>query len=149
MRRLLPVLALGFLIAGCAGSTPYTQTDLQQVRSVAQVLVPDYRSFKAAYLSNNYPMMTADFRTEQRVCVTVDKIDRRDTISPNVKLFLVSEGLDNLCNSIEYAYATWRHERHMSYNESLNLGSPADLFVNADASLEQMPAELRHPGSPV
>jgi hypothetical protein len=149
MRRTLPVLAFALLIVGCAGSTPYTQTDLNQVRSVYRVLVPDYQSFKSAYLGNNYSAMTADFHTEKRVCRTVDAIDRRDTISPNVKLFLVSEGLDNLCNSIEYAYATWRHERHMSYDESLNLGSPADLFVNADASLEQMPGELRHPSAPV
>ena len=149
MRRILPALALGLLLTACAGPAPYTQTDLQQVRAVYRTLVPTYASFKSAYLSNNSPEMKSDFRTEQRVCRTVDQIDRRDTISPNVNLFLVSEGLDNLCNSIEYAYATWRHQHHMSYNESLNLGAPADLFVHADASLLLMPSELRHPSSPV
>jgi hypothetical protein len=149
MRRFLPALALGFLMTACGGSAPYTQQDLQQVRGVSRVLVPDYRSFKAAFLRNDFRTMKTDFRTEQRVCRTVDDIDNRDTISPNVQLFLASEGLVNLCNSIEYAYATWRHEHHLSYNESLNLGPPADLFVQADASLEQMPAELRHPSSPV
>jgi hypothetical protein len=77
----------------------------------------------------------------------VDQIDKRDTISPSVNLFVVSEGLDNLCNSIEYAYASWRRDHHLSWDESLNLGPEADLFVNADASLEKMPAELSHPST--
>jgi hypothetical protein len=149
MRPFLPALALGFLMTACAGSAPYTRLDLQQVRGVARVLVPAYVSFRTAYLHNDLSTMKGDFRGEQRVCRTVDRIDQRDTISPNVQLFLASEGLDNLCNSVEYAYATWRREHHLSYNESLNLGPPADLFVQADASLKHMPAELRHPSSPV
>lgn len=149
MRPLLPALALGILMTACGGSAPYTQLDLQQVRGVSRVLVPTYVSFRAAYLRDGLSTMNADFRAEQRVCRTVDQIDQRDTISPNVQLFLASEALDNLCNSIEYAYATWRRQHHLSYNESLNLGPPADLFVQADASLKQMPAELQHPSSPV
>jgi hypothetical protein len=149
MHRLLPVLALGFLLAACAGQEPYTQQDLVQVRGVYRTLAPTYRTFRAAYLRNDFRTMRAAFATEQRVCRVVDQIDRRDTISPNVQLFVASEGLDNMCNSIEYAYASWRHDHHLPYNESLQLGAEADLFVRADASLEQMPAELRHPSAPV
>lgn len=149
MRRIVSVLALGFLLGACAGPEPYTQKDLVQIRATYRVLVPTYRSFKAAYLSNNFPRMKAGFRREQQTCRTVDEIDKRDTISPSVNLFLASEGLDNLCNSIEYAYASWRRDHHMSWDESLNLGPEADLFVNADDSLVHMPEEMRHPGAQV
>lgn len=149
MRRIVSVLALGFLLAACAGSQPYAPQDLQQIRSTYSVLGPTYRSFKAAYLSSNFPVMQAGFRREQRVCRTVDEIDKRDSISPSVNLFLASEGLDNMCNAIEYAYASWRRDHHMSWDESLNLGPEADLFVNSDDSLEHMPAELRHPSAQV
>lgn len=147
MARVAPLLVLAFLVAACVGSSAYTQQDLQQVRETYKVLAPTYTAFKAAYLSNNATVLTSEFRTEQRVCRTVDRIDARDTISPSVDLFLASEGLDNLCNSIEYAYASWRRDHHLSWDQSLNLGPEADLFVNADDSLEQMPAELRHPNA--
>jgi hypothetical protein len=54
-----------------------------------------------------------------------------------------------MCNAIEYAYASWRRDHHLSWDESLNLGPEADLFVNADDSLEHMPRELRYPGAQV
>jgi hypothetical protein len=149
MRPILPALALGLLLAACGGSQPYTQLDLRQVRTTYAVLAPTYRSFKADYLRGDLPAMTSAFRKEQRACRTVDEIDQRDTISPSVNLFLASEGLDNMCNAIEYAYASWRRDHHLSWDESLNLGPEADLFVNADDSLEHMPRELRYPGAQV
>jgi hypothetical protein len=148
MRRLVFVALLATLVAACAGTRPYTPEDLRQVREVYRVLVPTYRTFKAAYLRNDLRTMTSAFRSEQRTCKTVDAIDERDTISASVNLFVVSEGLDNLCNSIEYAYATWRRDHHLSWDRSLNLGPPADLFVHSDVSLKQMPGQLRHPAAP-
>ncbi len=149
MLRIPTLLALGVFLTACGGSNPFTRQDLQQVRTTYAVLAPTYRSFKTAYLANDLPAMTAGFHREQKACGTVDKIDKRDTISPSVNLFLASEGLDNLCNAIEYAYASWRRDHHLSWDESLNLGPEADLFVNSDDSLEHMPQELRHPGAQV
>lgn len=147
MRR-LPVLLVLLLVIGCRGTQAYTRQDLQQVRHAYAVIPPLYSAFKRAFIANNPVQMRRDFRREQVACRPLDQVDQRDTIDPNVNLFEVSVGLDDMCNAIESGYADWNKQHGRPYDRTLTLPAPGQDFVQADTDRLKMPEEMRHPASP-
>lgn len=146
MRR-LPLACLLVLLAACRGTSPYTQQDLAQVERGYRIVPPIYRHFKHAYARNDLPAMTRWYHRERIACRLVDRIDQRDTIDANTNLFAASNGLDALCNDIEYAYAGWRKAHGLHYDTRLTPGDPATVFEDGDIALLKMPLELRHPAA--
>ena len=143
--RLLPFFLLLVAAVGCRGTQAYSSTDLQQVRQAYRIIPPVYRAFKAAYYGGNTRVMLKEYAREKKVCRLVDVVDRRDTIDPNTNLFAASAGLDSLCNDVESAYAGWAIKHHYPYDKSIVPSRPQDAFVDGDANLEKMPAQMEHP----
>lgn len=146
MRR-APLLVLVLVLAACRGTQAYTSLDLQQVRHAYRQIPPVYRDFKAAYLAGNTRLILQDYAREQQVCRQLDPIDRRDTIDPSTNLFAASVGLDDLCNDIESAYASWASKHHRPFDKTIPTTTPDAEFVDGDAALEKMPAEMAHPAA--
>jgi hypothetical protein len=149
MRHTLSVLLAPILIllAGCAGTQPYTSTDLRQVRQAYAEITPIYNAFKVAYAKNDQPAMNRLFAREQRVCRLVDTIDNRDSIGPNTNLFQASAYLDSFCNDIESAYSGWRQAHGLSYDKSLPKTIPGTYFLDGDYNMTQMARLLKRPAA--
>lgn len=145
-RTLCFILALILiLLAGCAGTQPYTATDLRQVREAYATITPIYNAFKIAYAKNDEAAMNRLFAREQRACRLVDTIDNRDSINPNTNLFQASAYLDTFCNDIESAYSGWREAHGLSYDASLPKTLPGTYFLDGDYNMTQMPRLLKQP----
>lgn len=160
--RIFIILFCALSLAGCGGncfspqgycSSPYARRfsplDLRQVRAVYSNLRPIYEQFKVADRSNNSQGLASAFAREQRLCVRVDTIDRRDTIDPNTNLFQASTGLDTLCNTIESIYAGWREQRHLPFDKSISAAPATDptVFEGADKTIAHMAKWLEHPST--
>ena len=146
MRKLLPI-GLIVLLAGCRGTQAYTQEDLRQVTQAYAEIVPTYQAFKRDFQTGNGAGIQTYFRREQRECKVEDIVDNRDTIDPNVNLFAVSVGLDDMCNAIESAYVTWAMAHGLPYDRTIVPGRPIDVFIAADTDYKKMPKQLRHPAA--
>jgi hypothetical protein len=144
---LFTLLAACLALAGCRGSEPYSQQDLQQVRQAYAVLRPLYESFKRAFLAGQTSGILQGYAQDRAPCAIADQIDNRDTIDPNVALFQASITLDDLCNAIESGYAEWAVEHHRSYPKDLQPLRRSELFVGAEADLKKMNGYLRHPNA--
>lgn len=148
MRRYLPLLLILLpLIAGCAGTRPYTAKDLRQVNRAYDQLAPIFTQFQAAYNQNNLPAMRRLYAREQRACRLVDTIDKRDSIDPNTNLFTASSYLDSFCNDIETAYASWRKAHHLPYDHAAFLSAPGTYFVDGDYNIVHFHDLMKHPAA--
>jgi hypothetical protein len=90
-------------------------------------------------------MMTRDFLKEQQICKEVDVVDHRDSIDPNVNLFAVSAGEDNLCNDIEEYYAAWEKSQGLPYDHSTHPGSTVGAFEDLDKYMALLAKQLASP----
>lgn len=145
--RLVALLALILILAACRGTQPYTQQDLQQVRQANAELRPTFLAFEQAYTVGNTARILLYFRREQKECKLVDEIDKRDTIDPNVNLFLASVTLDDMCNGIESAYAGWAQAHGYPYDKSIVPSRPSDAFTGSAIELNKAANYLRHPAA--
>ena len=143
--RLLPFFPLLFLLAACASTAPYTKQDLQQVREVHGFVVPDYENFKAAYLRHDDRVMQSWYYRSEADCRIEDRVDKRDTIDPNTKLFEASALQDSICNDIEAAWTYWRKAHHLRYDKALVPAALTDAWQDGDLDVKKIPALLRHP----
>lgn len=146
MRR-LPLLLPILLLVACKGTQAYSKTDLRQVKHGYSTIAPVYLQFHKAYFAGDTRRIVRLYHREQRDCRIVDVVDRRDTIDPNVNLFAVSAGLDDMCNAIESAYAGWAKQHGYPYDKSVELGRPEDVFIQADADWVKMPDQMKHPAA--
>jgi hypothetical protein len=145
MRRAAFALLALALLAGCAGSQPYSAVDLKQVRQAYAAIAPVYWSFRKAYVDNNFPAMKRLVRQERSVCHLATVVDKRDTIDPNVNLYLASSYLDSFCNDIETAYNAWRKAHGMSYDDSLPSTLAGTYFEDGDYNIQEIGPLLRNP----
>lgn len=144
-RAALLLLPIGLLVlSGCTVQQPYTPLDLIQVRAAARAIVPIYVNFMNAYLTNDRAALVRDYRREQVACRLEDRVDRRDTIDPNVNLFAASADLGGFCNNLESAYVRWAITNHLPYDSTVN-PSGADPFNGSAIALAKMPVLLAHP----
>lgn len=145
MRRVsLALLALA-LLAGCAGSQPYSALDLKQVRQSYATIAPIYWAFRKAYIANNFPAMKRLHAKERAACHLEHVVDNRDTIDPNVNLYLASSQIDSFCNDMETAYSEWRKAHGMTYDESLPSTLAGTYFEDGDYNMQEIGRLLRHP----
>jgi hypothetical protein len=145
MRRVSLVLLALVVLAGCAGSQPYSALDLKQVRQAYAAVRPVYWAFRAAYIANNYPAMKRLFAQEQRACHIEDVVDKRDTIDPNVNLYQASSQVNSFCNDIETAYAAYRKAHAMPYDELVNETLPGTYFEDGDYNMQIIGRYLGNP----
>lgn len=108
-------------------------------------LRPLYVDFKRAFFAGDGPRIMADFRKEQKDCKVLDQVDARDTIDPNVGLFYASSSLDDWCNAIETATASWQHAHHMKYDHTMVLIRPQEIFLGTDAEYSKIKRWLKYP----
>ena len=135
------------LLAACRGTQPYTAQDLSQVKQGYNELLPTYLSFKRAYSAGNTAGILKYYYRERIECRTVDQVDNRDTIDPNVNLFQASIGLDNFCNAVESAYVSWAMQNRYPYPKNVIPARPFEAFIVSDKSLGVMPKYMRRPAS--
>lgn len=109
------------------------------------MIEPTYVAFRQAYLAKNTADILKYYQREQRQCKLVDQIDSRDTIDPSVALFQASAALDDFCNTIETAYATWAQAHHLPYEKALVSGTPSQIFIGMDLEAVIVPALLKNP----
>jgi hypothetical protein len=143
MRFMLPCALLVLLLAGCRGTQDYTSQDLSQVHQGYAEILPTYKAFRQAYLSNNTARILSLYRREQQQCKLPDQIDKRDSIDPNVNLFLASVGLDDMCDTIESGYVTWAKPHGYPYPKDVLPSRPAEVFIGTDTEIKRLPHYLK------
>lgn len=147
MRRLLLLVPVLLLLTACGEGAPYTQQDLQEVNQAYAQIRPVYLNFKKAFIHHDAQGIQSGFQREQIACRLVDKIDKRDSIDPNTKLFTASSALDSYCNDIESAYAYWAKAHHLPYDKTVVRETYPDVFKDGDYNMKRMASLLRHPSA--
>lgn len=138
-------MPLLLVLAACRGTQPYSSRDLSQVHRAYASILPAYLGFKQAYTSNNAAAMRRYFAQNEHACKLADSINARDSIDPNVNLFLVTNALDDMCNNVESVYASWELAHHLPYDKTITAARPQDAFLGMAAELQLVPKELKRP----
>lgn len=145
MRYTLLAAPLLLLLSACSPGPPYTQQDLREVNLAYSQIRPIYFDFRSAYIHHDAAGIRSGFEREQVACRLVDKIDRRDSIDPNTKLFTASSALDSFCNDIESAYEYWAKAHHLPYDRTVVRETYPDVFKDGDYNMKRMRKILRDP----
>jgi hypothetical protein len=146
MRSLLIVIVF-LVLAGCARTGPYSSQDLRDVRTAYDTIRPILLAFESSYFRHNSQGILSGYHREMTACKLADRIDKRDSIDPNVKLFEASADLDNMCNDMDSTYTLWAKSNGYPYDKTVTPALPGDVFKSAEKSMKEMGELLRHPAS--